>query len=455
MSIKKRTLHCILGAAFMVAASACQAVDLLTAYQQAVKSDPSFQAATAQRLATHEDLPQSWANLLPSLSLVAQSAANRQTSNTNVIIVSSGVTPLFASTRPIVYNTNSYNVSLTQPVINFASWFTVQQAKDTVKQADATYAAATQDLIIRVANAYFAILEAQDTLALTQAQKRAVAKQLALAHSRYEVGLDAVTPYYNAQAAFDGLTAQTIADQNNLTNSYQTLRALTGETESNAAPVAKKLPLLTPQPMNLQKWITTAENQNLSIKALRYAADAARENIKINGAGHAPTINIVGNYGRYNTGPSILEPERIDTLSTQAGLQLTVPIYQGGLVNSKVRQAQDDFQVATAELETTHRAVVTQTIQTYNSILAGIDKIRADQQAIKSKESSVTSNIAGFDAGTVTIIDVLNVQKDLYEARRTYSIDQYQYLLNTLILKQLTGTLSEVEVRQLNQWLAH
>lgn len=419
--------------------------DLLTAYRDGVQNDQAFKSASAARLATNEALPQSWSTLLPNVGISAESTMNRQLSNVN---------SLSTSTTPIKFNTNGYTLSATQSILNLPNWFKVAQASDVVKQANAVYAAAAQDLIIRVAQAYFNILLAEDTLRYTIAQKVAYLKQLEQARDRFSVGLDTVVDVYNAQAAYDGAVAEEISNKNTVANNYRALEVITGILYPKIAPIAQdRLPLVAPQPAQARPWVIAAENQNLSLRAQRYAADAARQAVKVNMSGHAPVVNAVGEYTQQRSGPQALDNLQTTTDSSQAGFQVNMPIFQGGLVISQTREAQYNFQKATADMEQIHNEVVAKTYQTYNDIMSGISKIKADRQAVASSMKAVESNIAGFEAGTVTIIDVLVAQRELYNVQKSYAADQYQYLLSTLILKQQVGTLSEADIMEINSWL--
>jgi outer membrane protein len=421
------------------------AADLIDIYNQALQSDPTYQAATSTRLSQRETLPQNVANLLPNLSATANTTLN--IINTSATSGSSTAPPTPAGTQK--YNSNGYLVTLTQPLLNFTSWMQVSQANATAKQADATFYAAGQQLIIDVAQAYFDVLQAQDTLRVTEAQKAAHARQLDQVQQRFKVGLDAVTSVYNAQAAYDSDIAQEIADQNALRNKQEALRVLTGQYYSSIEGLKIELPLVSPQPSAIDQWVATAEKQNFTYLAQRFATQAAREFIKVRFGGHLPSLNAVGTYQRTNSNSSGTASET----AKAASLQLNVPIYSGGLVASQVRQAQDDYATQSANMEKTYRQTITNTRQFYNDVLAGISKIKADRQAIVSAQSSLDSTEESFKVGTRTIVDVLLAQQKLYEQKRIYAKDEYTYLLSTLQLKQAAGSLSALDLQAINAWL--
>lgn len=418
----------------------CFAADLLDIYQAALKNDTVYQAAISTRLSTREALPQSVAALLPSINWQATLSSNYQT-----ITQAPPGNPL-GSNR---FASSGYSISIKQPLLNVGDWLTVKQASNTSKQADATLGASAQSLIYRVANAYFQVLLAQDNLRLAQSEKAANAKQLDQAKKRVQAGLDAITTVYEAKAADDKSVAAEISAQNALRNSQETIRQITGQTYANLSPFKPILPLLSPQPANVEQWITTATTYNLNLMASRYAMEAARDNIKIKASGHFPTVNLVGSYGR-DDGLNIGTTNRNNAV---VGLQLNVPLFSGGAVSSNTRKAEYDFQTASANLDNLYRQVIVTTRQKYNDVLADISKIKAERQAIKSAQLSLDSTQESFTAGTRTIVDVLLAQQNLYDAKRNEASDQYSYLLDSLLLKQEVGTLKPKDLQQINQWL--
>jgi outer membrane protein len=442
--MKKTILSVVLAVGASGAIAPAYATDLMDIYNQALQSDQTYQAAQSTRLSDREVLPQSIAALMPQLSGTANTTGNKSTI-LNTSALSSNGNPL-GTTR---FNSNGYGLTLTQPIFNFASWMTVRQASATAKQADATFAAAGQDLIVRVAQAYFNVLQAEDELSYSEAQKTASAKQLDQVQERFKVGLDAITSVYDAQAQYDKAVAQEIGDQNTLSDNKEALRQLTGQYYSEVETLKIELPLITPQPADVEQWVNTAEKQNLSYLASRYATQAARANVKINFAGHMPVLNAVGTYAKSNGSNS----GTTDLNSSSAGLQVTVPIFQGGLILSQTRQAEDNYATASANMEASYRQTVVTTRQKYNDVITGISKIKADRQAILSAQSSLDSTQESFKVGTRTIVDVLISLQNLYQAKRVYAQDEYQYINDTLALKEAAGTLTANDLQAINAWL--
>lgn len=420
------------------------AADLIDIYKAALKSDPTYQAAVSTRLSQREVIPQSVAALLPNISAQANVSNNYQ----NI------TQPPTAGQANGTSNVQSqgYDISIRQPLININAWLAVKQARNTGKQADLTLAAAAQDLIFRVATAYFNVLSAQDTLRFAQAEKIADSKQLNQAQKRVQVGLDALTSVYEAKAAYDKSLATEISAENSLRNNQEALRQLTGQTYSSIKAFTKKIPLLSPQPDNIERWINAATQNNLKLMAARYGVEVSREKIKMQASGHLPSLSLIGNYGKTATFNNV--PSSFNKNGGTLGLELDVPLFAGGAVSSKTRQAQYDFQTASANLDNTYRLLIVNTRQKYNDVLADISKIKAEQQAIKSAQLSLDSTEESYNAGTRTVVDVLIAQQNLYDAKRTAASDQYNYLLDTLLLKQAAGSLKPDDLVQINKFFA-
>lgn len=437
----KKLAYCLLG--LLGISTLASAADLMEVYNQALQSDPKFQSAYANYLAIKENVAISRAGLLPTIGGQATLKGIR---NSTIIEGSSSLTNS--------YQYQDYSISLTQPVFNFANWAKLKGASATAKQAQASYDAYAQDLMVRVSQAYFKVLEAADNLRFTQAEKLATAKQLDQAKQRYKVGLDAITSVYDAQASYDVIVAQEIAAQNDLVNRREELREITGVFHEDLAGLKTQLPLVTPQPANAEAWADTAKKQNFTLSAARFAVDAAKLNTKANFAGHLPTLNATASYSENSQSKNdAINGLRVDNSGSSVGLQLNVPLFTGGAVAAQTRQAQYGYQKSLADLENTYRNTLDLTRQAYNSINAYISKIKADKQAIISNESSLRSTEAAFKVGTRTIVDVLLAQKNLFYAQRSYASDQYQYINSILALKQAAGTLSPGDLQEINGWL--
>lgn len=446
--MKKLLCRCSLGLLGWLLFSSVQAEDLWTVYQQALSSDPVLQQADAIHKANKEALPQSAATLLPSLSGTADTQSFHY-SQPQILSTGRGV-----SQNNSTANAHGYALTLTQPLFNFQNWMQVRAASAVSKQADASYNAALQDLIIRTATAYFNVLQAQDSLKYILAQKKAVGDQLQQIRARYQVGMATMTDVYQAQANYDSLTAQTINAQNTVANNFEALRQITNRTYSSLSTLRDPLPLITPKPNTPFDWVQSAEQHNWTLLSDHFAALSAKENIRVNYAGHFPSINAVGFYQNGNNSELGYGATNQNQWKSSVGLQVSVPLFQGGAVVSKTRQAQDQYLAANDQMETTHRKVVLLAEQSFNNVVSDISKIEADRAAVTSAQSALDSTTAGYKAGTKTLLDVLTSQQNLYQSKAQLSSDQYAYLINTLTLKQAAGSLNAQDLLAINRWLA-
>lgn len=421
------------------------AADLLEVFQQAVLSDPELHKSKHQRLAILQDIPIQRANLLPTANVTADTTENGLHSNspTGIPGVNVGDFHFFST---------SYTVSLSQPLFNYEAWASLQSAKATVKAANANYAASVQDLINRVTEAYFNVLLAEDDLTFIQAEKRSIYRQLDQVRQQYKVGLVAITGVYQAQASYDLVIAEEISAKNNINNAREDLRAITGVYYEELAPLKAGVPLFKPDPVNVDRWVKTSDLQNWTIQAARFNAEAAKENINIQQSGHFPTVNAVGRFNRLKTGsqPGGKTNNRVHTY----GVELNLPVFNGFGVTSSSTKAKFEYAASLDELDRTRRDVVNNTRQSYNNVIAGISKIKADRQAILSNESSLKSTEEAYKVGTQTVLDVLQAQQDLFDAQRIYSRDQYNFISATVDLKQSAGTLSIADIKEINKWLS-
>lgn len=440
--MKRNAIYLLLGLGISSMTTPVWATDLMDIYQQALQSDPTYQAAISTRLSNREALPQSIANLLPT----ASGTANTHESQT---IVPQSQRTLYPTTSGVRTISKGYNVILRQPLLNVSSWMQIRQANATAKAADADFAYAAQDLIIRVSQTYFKVLLAQDNLRYVQAEKAAYARQLDQAQQRYTVGLDANTTVENAKASYDSAVAQEISAQNTLQDNKEAIRLLTNQFYPTLENIKVELPLMMPQPSQPEPWVASAKQHNLKLQAATYTMQAAKANIGVAFGGHLPTVTASGSYNQsYDQGDS-----SIDTNNRAASLQATVPIFSGGLTSSQVRQAKDDFETAQAQREDAFRQAIITTRQKYNDVLTGISKIRADRFAILSAQKSLASTQESYKVGTRTIVQVLQAEQTLYQAKSTLAQDEYTYLLDTLLLKQAAGTLGPTDLAAINQWL--
>lgn len=432
---------------FLFFCKMANATDLMDVYRDALCSDPTYQQAIAQRLANREAVPISMSNLLPALSGVVSPSITKNTSSGSA-----------TDGSPSTVRGYNYSLTLTQTIFNFANFANVAEARATAKQADATLNAAAQDLMIRVAAAYFRILQDEDDLLSSDSNKTAFAKALDQIKQQFKVGLKTITDVYTAQASFDQASAEYITVQTRLQDDKENLRAITGKIYPHLATLNEKFPLISPMPADIDAWTVAAQKQNWSVKSAQYAADAARMNIKQQFGGHLPTLNVQAQYGvnyteTLGTTSVFILPGTSQIHSKSVQLNLNVPLVQGGLVVAQTHQAQYQYQAAIQQMEQQLRAAINTTRQSYLGVISGISKIEADKQTVKSLISSLEGMRAGYAVGTEILVNVLNQQQKVFGAKVVYARDRYEYVNNLLTLKQATGTLSPQDLQSINAWL--
>jgi outer membrane protein len=310
---------------------------------------------------------------------------------------------------------------------------------------------AEQDLILRTAQAYFDVLIAQDSVGLVEAQKTAISEQLEQAKRNFEVGSATITDTLEAQARFDLTGAQQVAAQNNLEIKRSALRQLINAMPKDLKPLGKEFKLEAPQPADMDKWVETAQSSNLQLAIAQASAEIADKDVARNRGGHYPTVDIMANYSRNtNVGSLILGTE---STNKTIGLQLNMPLFLGGAVNSKWREAEANRERARQELESARRNAAQQTRQAYLGVVSGIAQVQALQQALASSESVLAASKLGQEVGVRTNLDVLNAQQQLYSTRRDLFQAQYNYLISKLQLKAAVGSLGEEDLSKENQAL--
>jgi outer membrane protein len=446
--IRPLSLRCFLWMFYSMLQAPCLfAADLLDIYHQALDNDPIFKAAYSTFMAATESIPQARSSLLPRLTIGASASRN-------VFSVNSGA-GIASIDGQQTYDANNWSVNASQSIFNYQAWKQVSQAKASVKAAHATFNARSQDLLLRTAKAYFAVLFAKDTLHFAEAKKRANQRQLEQAQERFNVGLDAVTSVYEAKAAFDHSIAQVIQAENNQENTSENLRKLTDHVYDIVAPLRDNtIPLIKPEPNHVEDWITTGLKQNYDLFAAKFKLQAARENIKAQSGGGMPTLALQGNSTRTNnsgTGNNFYIPAH--QMISNVAIALNFPIFQGGLVEANTKQAIFNFQTTSQELEKTYRDVVVNTRIAFNTINDGISKVKADRQTVISQKSSLESTEAQYQVGTRTMVDVVNAQQKLFEAQELLSQDQYELINAILKLKFLAGSLNVDDLAEINSWL--
>lgn len=416
--------------------------DLLGALAAAEASDPVFREAQDTALAVAEGIPQARAQLwMPVLNFTAGISRVEQD-------ITSAVG--FGFNGRVAYTGKNYSVNLDQPVYHHDRIVALRQADKRLQQAQLQVVAAHQDLLLRVAERYFDELAAQDSLAFAKAETASLKSQLEQASQRFEVGLVAVTDVQEAQAGFDRAQAAEIGAENDIESANEALREVTATYDLDLVPLGENLPLVQPDPPDIDSWTAAALERSPDVGAARVAADIASEEIRRQSAGHIPTLDISGARGWQSQGGRFGSTE-IDQGSI--GIAINVPIYEGGQVVSRTRGARQEHAAAVERLEQRRRAVHRETRDAFLGIVTRISAVKAFKQAVVSSQTALDSTRAGFEVGTRTAVDVVTAERALYQAKRDYARARYDYIVNTLRLKRAAGSLAPDDLAAANAWL--
>jgi outer membrane protein len=432
--MKPKLLTFLLTTAFGMPAFA---ENLTEVYRSALAYDAPYAAAQASYQAAKEKLPQARAGLLPNASL----NANGRYNDVETSIPSSAD-----------FNSHGWGISAAQPIYRGQNLVAYDQAKVSVQLAENQFKTAGQDLILRTARAYFDVLLAQDSLSFIGAQKAAITEQLASAKRNFEVGTATITDTHEAQARFDLATAQEIAAQNDLEVKRRALHTLTGKPVEKLAPLAGKPILVSPAPQNMDEWVNQSQSGNLQVLIRQQARQIADKEIDRARAGHHPTLDLTASYNdNYNQN---FGAGQIDSKSTVLGLELSLPIYQGGLTSSQVREAVANKEKARQELEDALRNAALQTRQAYLNVTSTEAQVKALEAALSSSEKSLESTQLGLQVGVRTNVDVLNAQQQVFSAKKDLASARYNFLLSVLNLKAAAGSLSATDLEEIDRLLA-
>ncbi|MDQ2191986.1 MULTISPECIES: outer membrane channel protein TolC [unclassified Vibrio] len=430
----KKLLPLFISAALGSLSSSVCADTLTEIYNQAKENDPQLLSSAAQRDAAFEAVTSSRGDLLPQINLTAGYNINRSDIDARE---SDKLTA---------------GISFSQQLYQRSSWVSLDTAEKNARKADSAYAATQQGLILRVAQAYFEVLRAKDNLAFVRAEKAAVARQLEQTKQRFEVGLSAITDVHDAQAQYDGVLADEVLAKNSLTNSYETLREITGQEHSDLSVLDTNRFSASKTTQPIDALLEEAQQKNLSLLTARIAQDVAKDNISLASSGHLPSLTLDGGY-KYGDESNNNSGSKGDYNDFNVGINLAVPLYTGGKTTSQTKQAEFAYVAASQDLEKTYRSVVKDVRAFNNNINASIGALRAYEQSVISAKSALEATEAGFDVGTRTIVDVLDSTRRLYDANKNLSNARYDYVLSVLQLRQAVGTLSEQDILDINAGL--
>ena len=430
--------------ALLLGAASARGADLVEVYRMAQSSDAQYASARAAWSAGQEKLPQGLAGLLPSASISAFSQYNDR----NLSFRSPTLSPSNSQ-----FNTNSISLTVLQPLYRPQNVTAYGQAKTQVEQADATFALAAQDLILRVAQAYFDVLLAQDTVEFTQSQLAAIGRQLDQAKRNFEVGTATITDTHEAQSRYDITVSAEIAARNDLELKKRQLELLIGRPAPGIATLGKRFELRGPEPSNMDRWVAEASDNNLQVRINRASLEFATQEIERNRAGHRPTLDAFATYSDAGAGSGTLGGPGTDTTTRILGVQLAVPLYQGGIVSSRVREAVANEDKARQDLENARRTAELTARQGFLGVTNGVAQVKALEAALVSSQSSLDSTKLGQEVGVRTQVDVLNAQQQLSQTRRDLAQAKYNYILTLLRLKSAVGQLTEQDIALVNVWL--
>src|SRR5450830_282524 len=432
--MQKPLIAALIASACLSLSLAAHAADLIQVYQQALANDAVYASARASLAAGREKVPQGRAGLLPT---VGATLINPIT-GAPAVVGSAGATA----------NANLVTLSLVQPLFRWDRWETYEQSKLLQSISEAQFAQAQQDLITRVAQAYFDVLAAQDNLETIRAQKTATTEQLASAKRNFEVGTQTITDTHEAQAAYDLVVAQEFAAINDLANKRSALQTIIGAQAPALASMRTGVLLSAPEPAAIEPWVSSAEEQNYGVVTAQFNVESAKRDIGRNRAGHYPTLDLIA-----NTGHTYTTAGAGGSNNNAIGVQWSIPIFSGFAVTSKVRESIALEDKARNDLETARRTAAQNARQAYLGVNSGLAQVKALEAAEVSSKSALESNQLGYQVGVRINIDVLNAQKQLFSTQKDLSKARYDTIMNGLRLKSAAGTLKETDLMPVNALL--
>jgi outer membrane protein len=442
----KRTLGILIAAAMSASLSGAAAEDLVQIYRDALASDPVLASARATWEATQELVPQARAGLLPAVNL----AANANEQDFNDRLRTDPTTTIHER-----FPSYAYTVSASQPLYRPQNSIALNQATQQVGQGDFILASSQQDLIVRVIQAYLDVLLARFNIELTESQKAAVSENLAQAKRNFEVGTATITDTNDAQAKYDQIVAQEISAQNDLDNKLATLRAIIGRAPKELKGFTGKFQPQLPVPGTLDPWVEKAISENYQVRIAQANLDIASLEVDRQRAGHYPTVDLVASFNQGYAGAAATTGANGAFASESRlgliGLQLNVPIYQGGAISSRVRQAVANQEKARQDLEFARRNAQLQAQTSFSGVTNGVAQVKALEQALASAQVSYDSNKLGLEVGVRTNLDVLNQQQQVFQTRFNLAQSYYNFVINNLRLKQAVGTLTDADVEEINR----
>jgi len=441
-------LSCLLCNCLWAAANPSdKTADLLGIYQQAVINDATLSASRHAVAAQREAVPQARAGLLPTLSAGGNIESVRLERDA----------PTLTRTR----SQSVFQANLNQPIFRLDRWFALEAAQASTNQAELEHSAKEQELILKAAQAYFDVLRTRDLLAASKAEESALKRQQKQAQSRLENGAASITDVLDAQAAFDNAQANRKLAERKVDDAFEALSRLTRQDYSTIEGIEHQLPIETPQPNDANAWVTNAVRQNLSLQASSFAVAAAEHVQRQRKAGFAPTLDAVVSYRRgdndsfgYSNPTDFNRSDYQGNVAQRSvGIELNIPMYSGGSTRSQVRETTERLSQSEDEREDLRREVVQNVRNLHRAVNSDVEQVIARRQTILSTQASVKASQVGRELGTRNTADVLNAQRQLYNAVREYNNARYDYIIDTLKLKQTAGTLSPADLSSLAMYM--
>lgn len=423
-------------------AAPAHAENLVDVYRHAQQHDAVWATAEANYRALIEQLPQARAGLLPNAGLTANVTENRQQTKSPSID---------SSTR---FRSEGYGVELAQPLFDRPASAIYQQARATAAQAEYELASARQDLILRVAQAYFNVLAAQDLYEFAQSEKAAIRRLLELGRRNFNVGTSTLIDVHEAQAAYDLAVAEEITAANDLKVQREALTVLTGAAPTQVAPLSAKLDLDRLPIGDAEHWVQAAAKSNFRVRALTYALARAEQEIERSRGTRYPTVDVFV-ARNYSDSQNAILGTPFESTTDQVGVRLEMPLYQGGVVSSRIREAAARRDEAAAQLRLAERQLTQQTREAYLTMVSGAARVKALERARASNQKALESTILGSERGLRTGLDVLINQRTLYRALRDLAQARYAYLINQLRLEAVAGALDQTDLEQINRLLVY
>ena len=456
-----RTLVALWALTLCIGSASARAESLRDIYELALQNDAQLKAEEAQYRANLEQEKLTRSRLLPQVNANYDYTDTDQDTDALSLDFEDVDFGTIETSTNVDTERDGWAVSLNQAIFDLPAWFTFQSGKEFTKQAESTFAANQQNLIVRTVEAYLLVLRAQDNLEASKAQERAFERQLEQTQQRFEVGLIAITDVYEAQAAYDLSGVNRIVDENNVSVALERLSVLTGQYHGNLHILRDDFKINLPQPNDRAAWVEFALENNFTLQAATYGEEVARQNAKANKLEHAPRVSGTYQYSDYSTEGDLTRvprtglevPPDSDVELSQWQIRLDVPLYSGGAISSNRRRAAQEFNAARENRINLTRNTVTNARSLFMTVVSDASRVAARKQSIVSSKSALDATQAGYEVGTRNVVDVLNAQNTLFAAQRDYANSRYDYIINMLRLKEQAGLLSPEDVYTLDSFL--